>query len=150
MPAMNARHRIQFGGETKVGLVEGSASIDFRQSDPNTDSVQHVAGFILLTAFFFAGSGFASYVHQLDHLGVAASTSPTKVLGTAEAGHDESNCSICLNLHAPAVAAAIVVTLICLGVFVAFLTQLAPRPESQRALSRIDCRGPPLVGFPAV
>ena len=150
MLVMNENHRSQIGGETKAGLAERlekmlrrAKSIDFRRSDPNTDSVRRIAGSILLMAFLFAGSGLASYVHQLDHLGEAVSTSPTKVFGTAEAGHDESNCSICLNLHAPALAAPTVITLIGVGIFIAFLTQLAPLLLSQRTLARIDCRGPP-------
>jgi len=127
----------------KLNRHSRPASIDFRSSDPNTDIVRRIAGSILLMAFFFAGSGLASYVHQLDHLGGAVSSSPAKVLGTAETGHDESNCSICLNLHAPALASSVVPIFICVGIFFAFLTQLAPLLLSQRTLARIDCRGPP-------
>ena len=33
--------------------------------------------------------------------------------------------------------------LICLGLFVAFLTMLASQPAIQRFFTRLDCRGPP-------
>jgi hypothetical protein len=117
--------------------------VDFHPASPNTDCVRRASGFILLMSLFFASSGLAGYLHQLEHLGGVISASPTRLVGTFEPGHDESNCSICLNLHAPALAAPIVVTLVCLGIFVAFLTQLAPLLVSQRTLARIDCRGPP-------
>ena len=91
----------------------------------------------------FAGSGLAGFLHQLEHLGAPPGPASTRLLGTLETGHDEANCSICLNLHMPALAQPVVVTLICLGIFIAFLTQLAPLLSSQRALARIDCRGPP-------
>ena len=35
--------------------------------------------------------------------------------------------------------------LICLGLFVAFLTLLTPQLASQRVAIRIDCRGPPVL-----
>jgi len=117
--------------------------IDFRVHDPNTHAVRRVASLLLLTAILFTGSGLARYLHELDHLAGRPTASVAKILGIAEVGHDESTCSICLNLHMPALANSIIASLICLGIFTAFLTQLAPRLLSQRIPARIDCRGPP-------
>jgi hypothetical protein len=117
--------------------------IDFPMRHSNTESVRRASGFLLLMAVFFAGSGLAGYLHELDHLSGRVPPSVSRILGVSEPGHDESACSICLNLHAPALAGFTVALLICVGIFVAFLTQLAPHLVSQRALARIDCRGPP-------
>jgi len=59
----------------------------------------------------------------------------------AERRHGDRPRVVQAELH----SAGWVPLLICLGLFVAFLTQLAPRLVPQRALVRIDCRGPPLL-----
>ncbi len=59
--------------------------------------------------------------------------------------HDESNCFVHAQLHLARMPVAWVPLLILLGLFVAFLTQIASPLVSQRQIFRIDCRGPPLV-----
>ena len=57
--------------------------------------------------------------------------------------HDETNCELHALLRAPIVSAGPVAVLICLGLFVAFLTMVEPPLASRRVPLRCDCRGPP-------
>jgi hypothetical protein len=58
--------------------------------------------------------------------------------------HDESNCEVHAMLRAPIVSAGPVLVIICLGLFVAFLTMIEPPIGSRRVPLRCDCRGPPV------
>jgi hypothetical protein len=79
-----------------------------------------------------------------------------KQSAVAAAGHAESDpldshtgdadgCELCAHLHVGRISSGWVPVMICLGVFVAFLTQLSPRLAPQRVAARIDCRGPPVL-----
>lgn len=57
--------------------------------------------------------------------------------------HDNTNCELHALLRAPIVSAGPVAVLICLGLFVAFLTTVEPPLASRRVPLRCDCRGPP-------
>ena len=57
--------------------------------------------------------------------------------------HDESNCPVHAQLHLPFIAGGWVPLLVCLGLFVAFLTLLPASLVSHRPPLRPDCRGPP-------
>ena len=57
--------------------------------------------------------------------------------------HDETTCELHALLRAPIVSAGPVAILICLGLFVAFLTTVEPPLASRRVPLRCDCRGPP-------
>jgi hypothetical protein len=57
--------------------------------------------------------------------------------------NDDSACELCAHLHLPRVSTGWVPVLVCLGLFVALLTQLTPRLDAQRVIFRPDCRGPP-------
>jgi hypothetical protein len=98
-----------------------------------------LASILLLFTFTALATGSVEYLHNLQHV--------PGHLATAGDGdgkhHDDSNCDIHRQLHAPALAAQWLPTLILLGLFVAFLTLLAPRLTPQRSLERIACRGPP-------
>ena len=126
----------------------------------------HRFGSILLAiSFTLLGSGALEHVHNLDHAArdaaCAAHEAPEGPGHACEAapghpdgahgdhpapapGHDESNCDIHAQLQAPLVAAGWVPVLVCLGLFVAFLTLLSPRLTPQRVPLRTDCRGPPV------
>lgn len=57
--------------------------------------------------------------------------------------HDANNCAEHAQLHIPLLSAGPVPLLVCLGLFVAFLTQITSSPVSRAIPSRIRCRGPP-------
>lgn len=60
-----------------------------------------------------------------------------------ERHHDERDCRVHALLGGPMVVESVTPSLVCLGLFVAFLTMLASQPAAQRVLGRLDCRGPP-------
>ena len=103
--------------------------------------------FIASICFVLLGTGALEYLHNLEHEREdAAQMAIARVAGkpVQEAPrHDDSNCSVHAQLHLPTLPAAWVPLLICLGVFVAFMTELAPALAPQRAWLHIDCRGPP-------
>ena len=90
--------------------------------------------------FLALGTGSVEYAHNAHHGAEDAHHShpdePAPV-------HDDSNCPVHAQLHQPLIAAPVVVLLISAGLFVAFLTHLAPEPATVRLPARIDCRGPP-------
>jgi hypothetical protein len=100
--------------------------------------LRRAIGILLLLAFLGLGSGLLEYLHNLEHLREDAAA------GTHEE-HDDSNCPVHRQLHLPLISAAAVPLLICVGLFVAFLTLLASQPSSHRPLVRLDCRGPPAL-----
>ncbi|MBC8108221.1 MAG: hypothetical protein H7Z14_16665 [Anaerolineae bacterium] len=101
---------------------------------------------VIVAAIWFLalGSGAAEYLHNAQHAREDASLShPDQPERDHEPVHDDSNCSVHAQLHQPLVAPWTVAMLICAGLFVAFLTQLAPVYVPTRLPARIDCRGPP-------
>jgi hypothetical protein len=80
---------------------------------------------LLLIAFAGLATGVAERLH--DRL-------PT---------HDESHCTIQLALHMPTTAVPVVVVLIGVGVFIAFLSQICESLVSVRIPLTLACRGPP-------
>jgi hypothetical protein len=111
------------------------------------DALRRVASILLMLAFLALGSGGLEHLHNLDHqyddarqhaaLGKDADSSHPLPL------HSDNNCKTHAQLHLPVFAAAWTPLLICLGLFVAFLTLLTAAPLSYRPLMRLDCRGPP-------
>jgi hypothetical protein len=76
------------------------------------------------------GSGAVQFAHNRDaHLG--------------EAHHDEGTCLVHALMHGPMLDTGVTPALVCLGVFVAFLTMLSSQPATQKVFTRLDCRGPP-------
>ena len=111
--------------------------------------MQRVAAILMILCYAALGTGAAEYWHNAQHaaedaalLSAASDTGhPTGHLPI----HDDSNCPIHSQLHLAGLAVAWTPLLICLGLFVAFLTQLAPRRVAQRLVFVIPCRGPPAV-----
>ena len=118
------------------------------------------ASILLAISLTLFGSGVLKHVHNLDHAARDAAAALQSIghdceghphAHTTEAqhdhppapGHDESNCEIHAQLHMPLLAAGWVPLLVCLGLFVAFLSLLSPRLTPQRVPPRTDCRGPP-------
>lgn len=107
--------------------------------------VRRLPAILLLIAFAALGSGLLEDLHLRAHLTQTAAAAHT---GTDPSGHDRGDpdgCELCAHLHVGRISAGWLPVMICLGVFVAFLTQLSPRLAPQRVAARIDCRGPPVL-----
>ena len=106
------------------------------------------AAIITALVFLLLGTGTMEYLHNLEHEREdAAEAAIAKATGqpVPEAPHhDETNCPVHAQLHMPTLPVAWVPLLIFLGVFVTFLTMLAPALVPQPAFAWIDCRGPPI------
>ena len=87
---------------------------------------------LLTLAVLALGSGALEYAH--NHQRIGDKLAPA---------HDESTCFLHSQLRAPMQASVNVPLLVLAGLFVAFLTELAPQPVSRRFNLRLDCRGPP-------
>ena len=85
------------------------------------------------------------YLHERDHAREDAAA------GMPHQQHDENICALHAQMRSPIVsAAAWVPLLVCLGLFIAFLTLLDEQPIYSRPTTRLDCRGPPaLLHIPA-
>ena len=102
---------------------------------------------VLLLCFAAIGTGTLEYLHNLQH---AAEDARADALAQAagqpidEHHHDEFNCSVHAQLHLPFVSAGWVPLLVCLGLFVAFVTLLNTPLIPRLTPARIGCRGPPV------
>ena len=116
--------------------------------------MRRAVAILLSIAFLVLGTGALEYLHNLDHkhedaqrAAAAAATSLSHSESPAHHDHaplhNDTNCEIHAQLHMPTISAGWVPLLVCLGLFVAFLTLLASEPVSHRPLLRLDCRGPP-------
>ena len=112
--------------------------------------MRRLPAILLLVAFAALGSGLLEGLHLRTHLrerAVAAAAlgvvSPSAGQSAPEPG--DGACELCAHLHLPQVSGGWVPVLVCLGLFVAYLTQLAPRLAPQRVAARLDCRGPPAL-----
>jgi hypothetical protein len=113
-------------------------------------TVRRLPPILLLVAFVALGSGLLEDLHLRTHLreraaqAVAAKPgSPAADQSAHDPADDASGCELCAHLHLPRVSTGWVPVLVCLGLFVAFLSQLTPRLDAQRVIFRPDCRGPP-------
>lgn len=106
--------------------------------------MRHIAGILLLIAFGATGTGALARLHDLAHAHQDLHHGHSHGEHDAPA-HDETNCDLHAMLRAPVMAGTTVPILIGLGLFIAFLTQLASAPHAQRVPVRIDCRGPPVL-----
>ena len=104
--------------------------------------MKRIAATGLLLMFLCIGTGAAEWLHHLQHAmedaAEARSGSPV------EDHHDESNCQVCAQLHMPMISGGWTLPLFLLGLLVVFLQLIPQSLVSQRALIRIDCRGPPV------
>ena len=108
--------------------------------------MRRLAAISLVLCFLALGSGVAAFLHNLNHArqdAVAASAATAAGQPVQHRNHDDSNCDTHLQLHMPLLSAAWVPLLICLGLFVAFLTLLPAPLISRRAPTHFDSRGPP-------
>jgi hypothetical protein len=108
---------------------------------------------IFTAAWFLAlGTGVVEYAHNAQH----AQLAHEDVHHAGHAGHahsdeapppvhDETNCQFHAQLNSPMIATPALVLLICVGLLIAFLSDLPRSPVTVRIPSRIDCRGPPVA-----
>lgn len=110
--------------------------------------MRRLAAILLLMCYAGLGSGAAEYLHNAQHaLEDAALIGAAAVSGKPVDHvplHDESNCAVHAQLHICAMAVGWTPLLICLGLFVAFLTLLTSRLPVQRVVQAVACRGPPI------
>jgi hypothetical protein len=95
--------------------------------------MRRAATILLIVLFAALGTGAMLHVHN-DAAAAAHA---------GERHHDESNCLVHALLGGPLLADGVTPLLVCLGLFVAFLTMLASQPALSNVLARLDCRGPP-------
>jgi hypothetical protein len=104
---------------------------------------------ILLVLWFAAlGTGGLEYLHDLDHAredARVAQASKAEGRPTPPAPvHDDSNCVVHAQLHAPLLGGHCVPTLLLFTHFVPLDPPVNVLPLCRGAPQRIDCRGPPL------
>ena len=115
-------------------------------ASPKLGLVRRLASILLVTVFLALGTGALQYLHNLKHAREdAREDAIAKSSGQPleHHQHDESNCFVHAQLHVPTISAGWVPLLVFLGLFVAFLTQIATPLVSQTRIFRIACRGPP-------
>lgn len=110
--------------------------------------MQRFAAILLLLCYAALGTGAAEYWHNAEH----AAEDAALIQAAKDAGipldhvplHDESNCPVHAQLHICCMAVGWTPLLICLGLFIAFLTLLPLRLPLRRVALTIPCRGPPI------
>ena len=83
------------------------------------------------------------HLHALDHQREDPALARQTGVPADQPTHNDSNCRIHAQLHMPMVSFGWVPMLVCLGLFVAFLTLTALPLVSQRTPTAFNCRGPP-------
>ena len=96
--------------------------------------MRRIATILLIVLLAAVGSGAMLHVHNDEARHTAADDG---------GHHDDANCLLHALLKGPMVTGGVTVLLVCLGLFVAFLTLLASQPAVQKVITRLDCRGPP-------
>ena len=91
--------------------------------------MRRATGIFLIGVLLAVGSGGMLHIHNEAH--------------SADGQHDESHCLLHAMMRGPMMSQGATPTLVCLGLFVAFLTMLVIEPASRQLIARLDCRGPP-------
>ena len=102
--------------------------------------MRRATSILVLLGLLALNSGAVEYLHNRDHDHAAA---PAGAPEDDRHHHDESTCQIHAVLGSPLIASGWTPLLVCLGLFVAFLTSLPQTLAPRRHVERIDCRGPP-------
>ena len=105
--------------------------------------MHRIAAISLVLCFAAIGSGTMEHWHNAQHAAEDAKASAASHSDSDRPFHDDFNCAFHTQLHLPAMPAAWVPLLICLGLFVAFISLLLPPLVPQRSAAPISCRGPP-------
>ena len=107
--------------------------------------LKRLSAIFLLLSVTALGTGALRFVHELEHAlhGHAHADDAGR---ETPPSHDESSCAIHALLKLPMLPGAWLPLLVCLGLFVAFLSMLSPPPlRSRRLLLVFDPRGPPVA-----
>jgi hypothetical protein len=107
--------------------------------------MHRLAAIFVVVWFLALGSGLVGRAHDRQHAredAVRAAVAQGKG-APKPVEHNDTNCFFHAQLHMPAVSAGWVPVLICLGLWIAFVTQLASSLVSCHVPARLDCRGPP-------
>lgn len=107
--------------------------------------MRRVAAILLIMAFLALGAGAVQYAHNVQHLLEPVALHDHS--GSSEPAEEDHpvGCFLHSVLQAPILSAGWVPLLVCLGLFIAFLTLLSERPVAERLFERLDCRGPPAL-----
>ncbi len=106
--------------------------------------VHRFTSIFLLIGFVGLGSGLLESLHLRTHLLEHAQAKAARP-DQQQPEHSDDDCGLCAQLHLPTLSAGWVPLLVCLGLFVAFLSLLSQPLAPQRVLVRIGCRGPPVL-----
>ena len=122
--------------------------IDIIRCNLNTIGVQRIAAVLLLLIYGALGSGALEHFHNAQHAAedarlMSAAQAAGKPLDHAPL-HDDYNCLFHSQMHLSMLAVGCTPLLICLSLFVAFLSLLTSRLKGQPAFIEIPCRGPPI------
>src|SRR4051794_28717963 len=101
-------------------------------------AVLRFAAILISLCFLAIGTGAAEFAHNAQHTREDAAAQ--KSSGNAPI-HNDANCAVHAQLHMPVLAGGWVPLLICLGLFIAFLTELPPAFIPRPTFTCIDCRG---------
>jgi hypothetical protein len=110
------------------------------------EAMLRLSAIVVALWFVLLGTGAIECLHNLEHAREDAALVADQGQTDLPVGHhDDTNCSFHLQLHIPVLPIAWIPLLICLGLFVAFPSEFSVRLAPQRAVVRIDCRGPPVL-----
>ena len=118
---------------------------------------------LLILSIFSIGCGGLEYLHNLGHaledaledveqlqMPAAVDLAAVHLAGLhqipvhSDRHHDESNCPVHAQLHMPAITGGWVPLLVCLGLWIAFLSQRPVPVVRCLHVTRFDSRGPPV------
>ena len=121
--------------------------------------MRRLAAILLIVSFLALGAGALEHAHNLQHIhddslanlhsrihdehDGAHHADGAVPVPHKHGGDSPAECFLHALLHTPMLSTGYVPLLVCLGLFIAFLTLLTERPAAARLLARIDCRGPP-------
>jgi hypothetical protein len=110
--------------------------------------MRRVPAILLLLCFLGLGTGAMEYFHEQEHAREDARLDAiAKAAGVpvpAHHEHDDSNCPVHAQLHLPLISIGWIPILVCLGLWIGFLTLLATPLIPRPVFTCIDCRGPPV------
>jgi hypothetical protein len=124
--------------------------LTFPAASIKVSAVKRFASVLLLGVFLGLGSGGLAYLHNLQHAAEDArmdALARKMGLPVLPHPHDDSNCPVHAQLHLQFVLIGATPILICLGLFLAFLSFIESPLIGRLIPARIDCRGPPHSSF---
>ena len=109
--------------------------------------MRRIGAIILIVCYALLGSGAVERWHNAQHAiedAAALVSAGSSQLPQGSPLHTDWNCPFHSQLHLAAMAVGWVPLLICLGLFLAFLSLLPVRVAPVRAVIALACRGPPV------